>query len=96
MGNNIISDFEIPDELAKELSDLLTTQSVRQSIATNLIGTDKYDLAEKNLVEITKKVDAIKNRITEEYVPEAFRDNAYIWNYNGYEISKNKIDILLA
>jgi hypothetical protein len=96
MQPEVLSHFEIPDELAKKLSDLLTTQSVRQSIAVNLIDTDKYAAAEKNLIEVTEEVDAIKNMITNEYVPEAFRDDAYMWNYNGYAISKNILDILKA
>jgi hypothetical protein len=96
MGNNVISDFEIPNELARNLSDLLTTQSVRQNIASTLVGTDKYDMAEKKLIEVTKEVDALKNKITNEYVPKEFRDEAYVWNYNGYDIAKNKIDILIA
>lgn len=93
-NNGVIDYFEIPDELAKELSDNLIKQTIRQRTLAELVNDpDKYDAAEKLLIPVVSKVEAIKVQITNKYVPEKYRSNEYMWNYDGYEIDKNKVQI---
>lgn len=93
---SIIDHFEIPDELAKELSDLLTKQAIREKILGGLILQDKdsYEAAEEVLVPIVQRIEAIKYKITNEFVPQQYRKDRYMWNYNGYEIDKNKVEVI--
>ena len=91
----VIDHFEIPNELAQELSDLITKQIIRERLLVNLIGdADKYDSAEKMLMETVSQVEAIKKKITRDYVPEHYRSAQYMWNYDGYEIDGNNVQIL--
>ena len=91
----VIDHFEIPNELAQELSDLLTKQVVRERLLVNLVGdNEKYNAAEKMLMETVSKVETIKKKITRDYVPEHYRFPQYMWNYDGYEIDGNKVQIL--
>lgn len=90
----IVDHFEIPDELAKELSDLLVTQTIRENILVKLIGDPKYNEVEKSLIEVTEKIDFIKKRITTEFVPPKYNSPEYRWNYEGYEFGKNILQIL--
>ena len=91
----VIDNFEIPEELAKELSELLTKQVIRERILIQVIGDDeKYDAAEEKLIPITAKIEAIKLKITKDHVPTKYMNQKYIWNYDGFEVSGNKVDIL--
>lgn len=91
----VVGSFEIPNELAKELSELLTKQTIRDRLLLNLIDEPaKYEEVEKMLIPITAKVEAIKMKITSEYVPEKYRNPKYIWNYDGYEVAGNSVQIL--
>ena len=38
--------------------------------------------------------EAIKKKITRDYVPEHYRSAQYMWNYDGYEIDGNNVQIL--
>ncbi len=97
MAQQIVGTFEIPEELAKELSDLLTKQTIRMQVLTNVIDQpDKYEIAEKNLIPITRKVEAIKVKITKEDVPDKYEDPKYVWNYDGWDVSENKVQIITA
>ena len=70
----IINSFEIPEELAKELSDLLTKQTIRERLLLQLVDNPvKYEQVESMLLPITSKIEAIKFKITNEYVPEEYR-----------------------
>lgn len=96
-SGKIIDYFEIPDELAKELSENLIKQSIRQGILENVIGDPvKYEAAEKLLIPVVAKIDAIKVNITRNFVPAKYRSDKYQWNYDGYEIDGNKVQILKA
>ena len=53
----------------------------------------QYDLAEAKLIPIVSEIEAIKIKITEDYIPEEYRDSKYNWNYNGWEIDKNKVEV---
>lgn len=93
----VIDTFEIPEDLAKELSDLLTKQTIRERILVQLVDQpDKYIAAEELLVPITRKIEAIKVKITKEYVPEKYNSPKYMWNYDGWDIDENRVQIVTA
>lgn len=90
----IVGSFQIPEELAKELSDLLTKQTIRERLLIQLIDDQvKYEQAEQMLIPITAKIEAIKIKITNEYVPEEFRSPQYMWNYDGWEVAKDSVSV---
>lgn len=87
---DVISTFEIPEELAKNLSELLTMSSIRRSLLIELVGKQaKYEEIEKTLIPIENKIDAIKTIITNEYVPDNYRSEQYQWVFPGFEITRN-------
>ena len=91
----VIDHFEIPEELARELSELLTKQVIRERLLLQLINDpEKYEQAESNLVPITAKIEAIKLKITKEYIPDKYNSRRYVWNYNGFEIDQNRVEII--
>ena len=91
----IIDSFEIPEELAQELSELLTKQTIRDRVLMNLVDDPvKFEEAEKMLIPITAKIEAIKSQITKEFVPSKYNDARYSWNYEGHMVSGNRVDIL--
>lgn len=91
----IIDYFEIPEDLAIELSDLLIKQTIRERLLTQLINDQtKYEKAEEMLIPITTKIEAIKIKITKEYVPEKYNSTKYMWNYDGWEVDKNKVQVI--
>lgn len=97
MAQQYEGSFAIPGELAHELSDLLITQTIRERLLDRMIQNDDkagYERAEELLAPIVEKVEAIKAKITSEYVPDQWRSDAYTWNYNGWEVSRNNIDVL--
>lgn len=94
---SIVSSFEIPDALAKELSDLLTKQTIREKMLLQVIDDpNKYTMMEEMLIPITSRIEAIKVKITRDYVPKEYNSELYMWNYDGYEIDGNKVQILYA
>jgi hypothetical protein len=95
LEQRIIDSFEIPDDLAKELSELLTKQTIRDRILLQLVTEpEKFEEVEKTLIPITAKIEAIKNRITKEFVPEKYNDSRYMWNYETYEVAKNMVQVI--
>lgn len=91
----VVGSFAIPEELAKELSELLTKQTIRERLLIQLIDDPvKYEQAEAVIVPITSKIEAIKVRITNEFVPQNYRSSKYVWNYDGWEIAENNVQIL--
>ena len=95
MSNQVLrGNFTIPDELARELSELLTKETIRTRVLTQVADDpNKFEKLEESLIPITSKIEAIKYRITNEFVPEHFRFSQYVWNYDGYEVSGNSIQI---
>lgn len=92
---SIIDYFEIPEDLAKELSDNLIKQTIRQRTLTEVVNDpDRYTNAENLLIPIVQRIEVIKNKITKEYVPEKYRSSEYMWNYDGFEIDENRVQIL--
>lgn len=92
----VVGHFDIPEELAKELSELLLKQSIRERVLTQIAISqpEKFDEVEGALIPISSRIEAIKVKITKEYVPEAYRSPRYVWNYNGWEIDKNSLEIV--
>lgn len=91
----VVGHFEIPEELAKELSDNLIIQTIRQRLLSDVVGdAEKYDAVEKSLIPVVAKIEAIKLKITKEFVPKQYNSIRYMWNYNGYEVDKNKVEII--
>jgi len=91
----VIDYFEIPEELAQELSELLTKQVIRERLLLQLINDpEKYEQAESSLIPITSKIEAIKLKITKEFVPAKYNSRRYVWNYNSWEVDKNKVEII--
>jgi hypothetical protein len=95
MMNEIIDQFEIPEEMAKELSGLLTESSIKKSLLIELIEMpSKYDVMEKLVIALEDKITVIKNKITREYVPKKYRTSDYSWNYDGYATAGAIVHIL--
>ena len=91
----VIDYFEIPDDLAKELSQLITKQTIRERLLLQLVSEpEKYEEAENLLIPITSKIEAIKVRITKEFVPQKYQARRYMWNYDGYTIDQNRVQII--
>lgn len=89
-----VTTFEIPEEIAKRLSILLVKEKVRRELLSNLVGNkSKFEEVEQLLVEVSSEVEKIKYDITTLYVPEKYRSDEFIWDYNGFEIDKNILTI---
>lgn len=95
VNQQVIDNFEIPEDLAKELSELLVKQTIRERILLQLVADpDKFEEVEKSLIPITAKIEAIKNRITKEFVPEEYNSTKYMWNYESWEVARNKVQVI--
>jgi hypothetical protein len=95
LNQQVVDNFEIPEDLAKELSELLVKQTIRERILLQLVtDPDKFEEVEKSLVPITAKIEAIKNRITKEFVPDEYNSTKYMWNYESWEVARNKVQVI--
>ena len=91
----IIDKFEIPEAIAKRLSELLTIQTIREKILDqNIENIVKYEQIEKMLIPVVSEVEALKTKITRDYVPEKYRSDEYMWNYDGYDIDGCIVQVL--
>lgn len=96
-NSSVVSTFNIPEDLAKRLSELLTKKMIREGLlANNMSDPVKYEQAENLLVPVVSEIEAIKYKITNEYVPEKYRSEKYFWNYDGYEIDGTTVQIMQA
>lgn len=96
-SQQIVDYFEIPEDLAKELSDLLTKQTIREKLLTQLLDQpEKYEKAEEMLIPITRRIEALKIKITKELVPAKYNSAEYMWNYDGWDVDQNKVQIIKA
>ncbi|MCM1439774.1 MAG: hypothetical protein NC131_11335 [Roseburia sp.] len=96
-SDEIVDTFTIPEDVAQRLSDLLVKQSIRQGLLPALIGEpDAYEKAEALLIPIQVEIDKIKYEISTRHVPVQYRSSKYKWNYNGWEIDNNVVEILYA
>ena len=92
-----VTTFEIPEELAKHLSILLVKEKVRKELLSNSIGDkNKFEEVEQFVVEVSSEVEKIKHDITTLYVPEKYRSEEFVWDYNGFEIDNNIVTIYKA
>lgn len=90
----LVGSFDIPEELAKELSELLTKQTIRTNMLLQVLDdTDKYENIENKLIPITSRIEAIKIRITNEFVPAEFNSMRYVWNYDGWEVAGTTVNV---
>lgn len=86
--------FQIPEELGKELSDLVVRQSIYENAMVKLIADNNpCDEVEKTLMSIVKKIEIIKSKITNEYVPNEYRSERFMWNYDGYHLTGTEVKI---
>jgi hypothetical protein len=91
----VVGHFEIPEELAKELSENLVRQTIKERLLLQLLDEpEKYIKVENDLVPITAKIEAIKMMITKKYVPNEYNEARFIWNYNGFEVDGNQVEII--
>ena len=89
-----VTTFEVPEEIAKKLSDLLTKQTIKERLLMQLTNEpEKFEAVENTLIPITEEISALKIKITQEYVPDEFNSQEYIWNYDGWAVSQNKFNI---
>ena len=94
-GQRVIDHFEIPLELATELSGLLVQQTIKERLLTQLIDDDeRYEKTEERLRPVVAKIEAIKIKITKEYVPAKYNSRRYMWNYNGLDVDGCKVEVL--
>ena len=92
---NVIDTFEIPEELGRELTELLAKQVINDRILSSVADQpEKYQTVMNAQIGIQRNIDRIKWVITEEYVPDEYRSDRHSWNYNGYDIAANKVDII--
>lgn len=93
----VVDSFEIPEELAKELSKLLTRQTIRERLLDRMLQQGDqagFENVEELLIPITNRIEAIKTKITEEFVPATYNSQEYMWNYEGWEIYGNRVQII--
>lgn len=88
---DVIDTFDIPEEMAKRLSDLLVTSSIRRNLLLELIDKPaKYEQVEAMLIPVEDEVSAIKSKITSELVPDKYRSERYTWYFAGLSLSGNE------
>lgn len=91
----VIDKFEIPEDLAHELSGLLTKQTIRERLLLQLVGEpEKYEQAEELLLPVTARIEAMKIKITKEFVPAKYNNRKYQWNYDGWEVDQNNVQVI--
>lgn len=90
-----IDTFEIPIEIAKELSTLTGKEKIRKDLLLSSINNEEvFNRIEKELIVIMEQLECMKQKITDEYVPDKYRSEKYSWMYNGWEIDKNNVGIV--
>ncbi len=85
-----VGQFNIPDEMAKELSELLSRKTILEDVLVGVAmkkDMETFDNLTKELYPVIEGIEAIKHKITSELVPDEFKSEKYIWNYDGYMIA---------
>jgi len=91
----VVDTFDIHEDMAKKLTDLMAQQAVNDRILAAVADQPtKYDTLLKQQASIQRSIDEIKFYITENCVPDKYRSDKYQWNYNGYDIAGTKVEIL--
>lgn len=89
-----VTTFEVPEHIAKRLSDLLIKERVRKQLLFDAVNdSSKFDELENLLIVVTAEIDKIKYDITTLYVPNDYRSDDYMWDYNGFGIDGNHFTI---
>ena len=89
-----VTKIKIPEDVAKELSDLINKKTVRLEVAASCIKDDEaYAIAESKLIQVTERMEFLKDVITNQFIPLEYKSEEYTWNYNGYLIDKDEISI---
>jgi len=89
-----IKQIEIDHTRAEELSELLTKKSIRMEVAASCVkDPEAYDEAEKRLIPIIDAIEAIKDYITKNCIPDEYKSEKYTWIYNGILIDGYSISI---
>lgn len=94
-SGQVVDTVKIDSALARRLSDLLSIQSIRQSLLLQLLDNiDSYNKVEQMLIPITDEINQIKNQITLYEVPDQYKDPMFIWSYDGWATNEDKINII--
>lgn len=90
LPSSVIDTFEIPDEMAKELDQLITRVGIMKDIlAANVNNQAAYDKLEAKLMPLQSRYSTIKSAITYQYVPAKYNSNDFSWVYPGYDLAGN-------
>ncbi len=93
----VVDTFTIPEDIAKRLTELMAIQVINDRILASVADQpDKYDALILSQVKIQREFDQIKYKITDEFVPDKYRDQKYSWNYNGYDVAQNTVEIVIS
>ena len=96
MAQVLAGKFDIPEDMAKELSELLSRKTIKEDLMINVLKNKDFDQMEAleiQLIPVVQKIEAIKNNITANHVPEEFRSDRFVWNYDGYDIDGCSISV---
>lgn len=89
--SDVVKVFEIPDELARELSEVVTKISIRQNLLVEVIDKPgKFEEIETSIIPLQERKNALMNLVTRNYVPEEYRSERYSWFFPGYSIAGNE------
>lgn len=90
----VIDTFEIPDELASELDNLLLEYQFISEQHMRSTDASKLENYSKDAISLLRKINNLKFKITSEYVPLKYQSDKYSWNYEGYDVATNIVQIL--
>lgn len=81
----LVATFEVPVELAEELSTLLIKEEVLQTSIDHLFsqGDENWTEVMDELTKVKSRINALKNKVTSDFVPDQYKDPRYVWNYEG-------------
>ena len=84
-AKSYVAAFEVPGELANELSELLIREEILQTSVDHLFSQndENWTNAMDELAKTKARIKAIKNKVTDDFVPDAYKDPRYVWNYDG-------------
>lgn len=89
-----VGTFTISDELAQQLTDLMAKRDVYESLMIKAANDPAaFEMIEGRLLDTVRKYDAVRNRITDELLPNEYRNEKYTWSYRGWEVDKNVITV---
>lgn len=96
MPKYFVDTVELPEEIASNLLDNLTKYKVILDAYVNVADSNdpvKAGAITDHLVAVSQDIEWIKKHITEEYIPDKYRSDAFIWEFNGTIRGDNKISI---